>query len=91
MILSMAEKDNFETQSARIRQAVKNLCPNCVVVFDHDKTPNWIKFRVEDAMGTILTSVHPEYLVSEIADWTDQKLQQMIESLTGGRVRAGNR
>jgi hypothetical protein len=83
----MATKDNFETQSARIIQAVRRLCPNCVVTFDQASKPHTIKFRI-DLSGTLLTGAHPEYHVSEVADWTDQKLLGMIEALTAGRLGA---
>jgi hypothetical protein len=76
--MGMAEKDTFEKQTKRIRQKV-------IVIFDTDKAPHRIRFHIEDGTGTILTSAYPEYYVSEIADWTDLKLQQMIESLTAGR------
>jgi len=29
--------DNYEVQSGRIVQAVKNLCPSCVVTFGHSR------------------------------------------------------
>lgn len=73
-------------QSERISQAVRKLCPTCVVEFDESTVPNWIKFRITDG-GTVLTKIYPEYHVSEVADWTEQKLAQMIESVTGGLLR----
>lgn len=85
----MAEKDNFEMQSNRILQAAKKLCSTCAVEFDDNNSLNWIRFRITDG-GTTLTSAYPEFHVSEVADWTDQRLQQVIESVTGGRVRAGD-
>ena len=83
----MATKDNFDIQAARIKQTVGRLCANCVVSFDEARKPHGIRFRITDGLGTPLTDVHPEYHVSEVADWSDEKLQQMIESLSGGRVR----
>jgi hypothetical protein len=82
----MAEKDSFEIQTNRIKQTVHILCPACVVFFDDDRAPHGIRFRIEDGMGTILTSAHPDYHVSEVADWSEEKLEQMIEFLTAGRV-----
>jgi len=83
----MALKDNFETQSQRVTRAVVRLCPSCAVEFDNSKAPHGIRFRIMDG-GTNLTSAYPEYLVSEVADWTEEKLNQIIESVTAGKVRA---
>jgi hypothetical protein len=30
---------------------------------------------------------NPDYLVSEVADWSEEKLYQIIEAVTGGLVR----
>ena len=35
----------------------------------------------------MLTKANPEFHVSEVADWSDEKLFQMIEALTDGLVR----
>jgi hypothetical protein len=78
--------DDYGIQSERIRQAVRQLCPGCTVTFDGNKAPHWLPFRIEDGSVT-LTKAYPEYHVSEVADWTDEKLQQMIEMLTGRLVR----
>lgn len=79
-------QDDYGVQCERIIQAVKNLCPTCVVTFDSSREPKWLRFRIE--MGsTTLTKAFPDYHVSEVADWSDEKLRQMIEVLTGGIVR----
>jgi hypothetical protein len=78
--------DNYEVQSGRIVQAVKNLCPSCVVTFDSSRAPNWVRFLIKDG-STMLTKAYPEFHVSEIADWSDEKLRQMIEVVTGGLFR----
>ncbi len=82
----MAQQDDYGVQSARIVQAVKNLCPSCVVTFDSSRAPKWLRFRIEVG-STTFTKAHPEYHVSEVADWSDEKLRRTIEALTGGLVR----
>jgi hypothetical protein len=77
---------DYGIQSARIVQTVKRLCPSCTVDFDGNRAPNSLRFRIENG-STTLTKAYPEYHVSEVTDWTDEKLQQMIEVLTGGLVR----
>jgi hypothetical protein len=81
----MAQKDDYGLQSQRITQAVKKVCSRCTVEFDSSRAPNWLRFRIDDG-STILTKAHPEFHVSEVADWSDEKLQQIIESVTGGLV-----
>jgi hypothetical protein len=78
--------DDYGVQRERLVQAVKNLCPSCVVTFDSSRAPNWVRFRIEDG-STTLTKAYPEYHVSEVADWSDENLRQTIEALTGGLVR----
>jgi uncharacterized radical SAM superfamily Fe-S cluster-containing enzyme len=78
--------DNYEVQSERIVQAVKNLCPNCVVIFDSGRAPNWVRFLIKDG-SIMLTKAYPEFHVSEVADWSDEKLRQKLEVVTGGLVR----
>jgi len=78
--------DNYEVQSGRIVQAVKNLCPSCVVTFDSSRAPNWVRFLIKDG-SIMLTKAYPEFPVSEVANWSDEKLRQMIEVVTGDLVR----
>lgn len=82
----MAATDEYGHQSDRIIQAVKRLCPRCAVTFDTSRAPNWIRFRIDDG-STMLTKANPDYLVSEVADWSEEKLYQIIEAVTGGLVR----
>ena len=78
--------DNYEVQSGRIIREVKNLCPSCVVTFDSSRAPNWVRFLIKDG-SIMLTKAYPEFHVSEVEDWSDEKLRQMIEVVTGGLVR----
>ena len=78
--------DNYEVQTERIVQAVKNFCPSCVVTFDSSRAPNWVRFLIKDG-SIMLTKAYPEFHVSEVADWSDEKLRQTLEVVTGGLVR----
>ena len=82
----MAPKDDYGLQSERIVQAVKKLCSRCTVIFDSSRAPQWIRFRVDDG-SIMLTKANPDFHVSEVADWSDEKLYQVIESLTDGLVK----
>jgi hypothetical protein len=82
----MTQKDNFELQSNRIMEAVRELCSTCTIAFDEQRKPNWIKFRIESSDGTVLSNAYPEYHVSEVADWSDQKIRQVLKSLTAGKL-----
>jgi hypothetical protein len=80
----MAPYDNVQRE--RIIQAVKNVCPTCAVTFDSSREPKWLRFRIE--MGsTTLRKAFSDYRGSEVADWPDEKLHQMMQVLTGGTVR----
>jgi hypothetical protein len=78
--------DNYEVQAERIVQAVKNFCPSCAVTFDSSRAPNLVRFLIKDG-SIMLTKAYPEFPVSEVADWSDEKLRQMLEVVTGGLVR----
>ncbi len=82
----MASKDNYQLQSERVVQAVRRLCPSCTVTFDSERKPNWIRFRIDHG-STMLTKANPDFHVSEVADWSDEKLYQVIESVTDGLVK----
>jgi hypothetical protein len=82
----MAARDDYGLQSERIIQGIKRLCPHYTVTFDSGRAPEWIRFRIDDG-STMLTKVNPDYRVSEVADWSQEKLYQIIEAVTGGLVR----
>lgn len=82
----MAQKDDYGLQSQRVVDAVRTMCSRCTVTFDNSRAPHWIKFRIDDG-SVLLTKVHPEFHVSEVADWSDEKLVQTIETVTDRLVR----
>jgi hypothetical protein len=57
-----------------------------VVTFDSGRAPNWVRFLIKDG-SLMLTKAYPEFPVSEVANWSDEKLRQMIEVVTGDLVR----
>jgi hypothetical protein len=77
--------DDYGERSGRIVGAATKLCPSCEMTFDTNAAPRWLRFRIEDGSGQ-LTKAWPQYHVSEVADWSDEKLRQVIEALTGGLV-----
>lgn len=82
----MAQKDDYGLQSQRVVDAVRKMCSRCTATFDNNRAPRWIKFRIDDG-SVMLTKAHPDFHVSEVADWSDEKLVQMIETVTGRLVR----
>jgi hypothetical protein len=48
--------------------------------------PNWVQFLIKDG-SIMLTKAYPEFPVSEVANWSDEKLRQKLEVVTGGLVR----
>jgi hypothetical protein len=53
---------------------------------DSGRAPNWVRFLIKDG-SIMLTKAYPEFHVSEVADWSDEKLRQKLEVVTGGLVR----
>ena len=45
-----------------------------------------VSFQIKDG-STTLTKGSPEFPASDVAEWSDEKLSQMIEVVTGGLVR----
>src|SRR5260370_40158687 len=82
----MTQKDDYGLQSQRIIQAVRNLCSRCAVTFANSRAPHWIRFRIDEG-SVLLTKAHPEFHVSDVADWSDAKLVQMLETLPDRLVR----
>ena len=82
----MPEKDNYQVQRARIDRIVKEICPTCVVEYDQDRVPTWIRFRIVDGSGTVLAATSGDWHVSEIADKSDDWLRQFIKQSSAGRI-----
>jgi len=77
----MAERDDPGIQRERIRRLAQELIPGCVVQFDPDQPPSWLRFRIDaPVVGTIL-GVSGHYHSSEIADWSDQRLRDYIRTI----------
>jgi hypothetical protein len=52
-------------------------------VFDDTRTRD-IRFRIETAdSNAVLTNASPDLIASEIEDWSDDKLKQVLLSLCG--------
>lgn len=75
-------KDDPGFQRDRIRRIAAEVVPNGSVVFDSAQPFTWIRFRVDDSRtGTILSTSSGHYHVSEVADWTDEKLAAFIRAI----------
>jgi hypothetical protein len=83
---SALNSTNYQQQTKRIEQRVKNLDPSADASFDSDNAPNFIRFRIKNA-GTELTKAWPHLPTSEVAGCSDDKLDGTIESLTSGLLR----
>ena len=52
-------------------------------MFDDTRT-HFVRFRIETEDGkTLLTNASPDLIPSEIEDWTDDNLKQVLLSLCG--------
>jgi hypothetical protein len=76
------KRENSVSLKERIASAAEAEFPGCQVVFD-DQAGSFIRFRVEDASGKILSKGFPSYLPSEIEDWSEEKLSAVIRAVCG--------
>jgi hypothetical protein len=71
---------DLEILRRRIARVAAQVLPGCQVVFDG--TPfAWVRFRIEDGSGRTIVGRSPDYHASEIADWTDQQLRDVLRAL----------
>ncbi|MBI4454782.1 MAG: hypothetical protein HY644_02665 [Acidobacteria bacterium] len=75
----MAEKDKPQIQQARIRLVLKDLYPDYTIEFKNELS-NFITFRIDDPNGYRL-GTSGEYHSRVIADWSDEKLNNVIEQV----------
>ena len=86
LAMSESPSDDYRLQCGRIIQSVRELSPACNVIFDKACAPERLRFEIKDG-PTVLTKVHPEFPVSEIAESSPKKLRRTIEAITDGLVR----
>jgi hypothetical protein len=78
-------RDTYKFQRERIIRIVEELAPGRAVQFDDSST--FIRFRVRDPLLNInLTEVSGEWLASELADKSDDRLRGLIRNLSGGKI-----
>ena len=83
-----ALKDDPRMQRERIRKLATAVFPKFVVVFDDSQPYTWIRFRFDEAnIGTMIGSPSGHFHVSEIADWSDEKLCSYMQALAPSFVR----
>ncbi len=81
------DKDDYRVQTARLERLAHELAPGGTVDFDPDRLPHFIGMRVDHpTTGTVLTVTSGDWLVSEIADKTDDELRILLKSWSGGRL-----
>jgi hypothetical protein len=81
-----ALRDDYRLQCGRIIQTVREVSPVCIVIFDKTCAPERLRFEIKDG-STTLTKANPTFYVSEVADWSAEKLRLTIEAITDGLVR----
>jgi hypothetical protein len=67
----------FDQQMARIKRIVQEEVPGYSAIFDRAAWP-MIRFRVQDAQGTIVTMPHSQFSIAELEEFSDQKLRSVI-------------
>jgi hypothetical protein len=56
--------------------------PGSTVEFD-DSMRSMIRFRIDDSTGTPLSRALPHFAPTEIDDWSEDKLREVIRKLCG--------
>jgi hypothetical protein len=70
-------RDDPDLQKKRIESVAATVIPGCRIAFD--QTPfSWLRFSVEDHAGRKLAGPSVDYHLSEVADWTDQQLGEVL-------------
>jgi hypothetical protein len=83
--MPLLEKDSYHFQRARIGRIAGELAPGKSVEFDEAST--FIKFRITDNfLGVNLTEQSGEWLPSELADKSDNRLRVFIKNLSNGKI-----
>ncbi len=78
----MPRSEDPRQQRDRVVQAAKRLDPSASVEFDENAGPSFVRFRViRGAM--YLSKAFPSYHASELADKSDEQLEQLLRSLCG--------
>ncbi len=72
----------FDQHVARIRRIVTEEFSGCSAIFDQEAWP-MIRFRVQDADGTILSRAYPPFSIAELEEFTDYRLRAAIRRLCG--------
>jgi hypothetical protein len=79
----MSTLQNPRQQRERMVQIVKRIDPSASVEFDDNAGPSFVRFCVMRGT-TFLSKVFPSYHCSEVADRSDDQLEDLLRSLCGG-------
>jgi hypothetical protein len=70
------------TREQRIKNIAAQEFPGCTVNFDPD-SGTWVRFRIDDPTGNVLSRAFPHWHPTEVDDMTDEGLRQRIRILCG--------
>jgi hypothetical protein len=83
--VTVAEKDSYAFQRARVARIVSEIAPGKTVEFDEATT--LIKFRVRDyLLGVNLTEPSGEWFPEELGDKSDDWLRNFVKHLSNGKL-----
>jgi len=83
-----ALKDDPRAQRERIRRLAATVFPDFTVVFDDSQPSTWIRFRFDEPhSGVVIGTSSGHFHVSEIAEWSDEKLSNYMQALAPSFVR----
>jgi hypothetical protein len=84
----MLDKDDYKVQRSRLESLIREMEPSAVINWDEDRSPNFIRLRVDDAVtGAILIVSSGDWHVSEIADKSDNQLRAFLSAWSANRLR----
>jgi len=66
----------------RLTKMAEEEFPGSTVVFDEERNAT-VRFRIDSASGQVLSRAFPDYLPSQIDEWSDAKLRFTLRALCG--------
>jgi hypothetical protein len=80
--------DLLQAQLDRVKRIVGKILPGDIIEFNSASLPNLISFVVRDHRNQqfLIIPVSGDYTPSELAAWSDDRLQKAIKALCGPRL-----
>jgi hypothetical protein len=66
----------------RIVKMARDEFPGSTVVFD-ENFGGFVRFRIEDRSGNVLSKAFPHFLPGEIDDWPEERLRKVVRGMCG--------